>query len=139
MIDPDIVLVPTLGRPREEEALAYALETFPDADVTLLAVVTPLDARMSEGGVLERDDDRTAAARERASQLVARVDQPAAADRVEIDTAGGQPGTVVPQYATDHDVDHVVMYGHDTRSSGSSTDFSAAVSQRRSSTERRGQ
>ncbi|MCU4743169.1 universal stress protein [Halobacteria archaeon AArc-m2/3/4] len=118
MIDPDTVLVPTLGRPREGEALAYALETFPNADVTLLAVVTPLDARMSEGGVLERDDERTAAAREGASQLVAGVDQPAAADRVEIDTAAGQPGTVVPQYATDHDVDHVVMYGHDTRSSG---------------------
>ncbi|NGM68668.1 universal stress protein [Natronolimnobius sp. AArcel1] len=116
--DPDTILVPTLGRPREDEALVYALETFPDADVTLLAVVTPLDARMSEGGVLERDDERTAAARERASELVATLDQPTAADRVEIDIADGQPGTVVPQYATDHDVDHVVMYGHDTRSSG---------------------
>ncbi|ELY90620.1 UspA domain-containing protein [Natrialba hulunbeirensis JCM 10989] len=117
MVDPATVLVPTLGRPREDDALAYALETFPNANVRLLAIVTPLDARMSEGSVLERADERTAEARERAARLLAVVDE-SAGDRVEIDSTEGQPGTVVPKYATDHDVDHVVMYGHDTRSSG---------------------
>ena len=47
MVDPDRVLVPTLGRPQEDEALSYALETFPDADITLLTVVTPLGAPLS--------------------------------------------------------------------------------------------
>jgi len=50
MADATHVLVPTLGRPREDEALTYALETFPDAEITLLAVVTRwLDAPLSEG------------------------------------------------------------------------------------------
>ena len=61
--DPDCVLVPSLGQPGEDEALAYALEAFPDAEVILLAVVFPLDAPLSEGNVLARDDERTAATR----------------------------------------------------------------------------
>ncbi|WP_436346247.1 universal stress protein [Natronorubrum sp. FCH18a] len=118
MADPDHVLVPTLGRPGEDEALTYALETFPDADVTLLAVATPLDARMSEGGVLERDDERTTRAREGATELRESVDEPTATERVRIETAEGRPGTVVPRYATEADVDHVIMYGHGTDTSG---------------------
>ena len=113
MADPDRVLVPTLGRPREDEALAYALETFPDAAITLLAVVTPLDGPLSEGGVLERSDERTAQARASARDLLESVADPTATDRTRIETADGRPGNVVPEYASDEDVDHVVMYGHE--------------------------
>lgn len=115
--DPDRVLVPSLGRPGEDEALAYALESFPDADVTLLAVVTPLDAPLSEGGVLERDDDRLEDARETAKT---RLDSVAAdsTDCVRVEAVAGRPGTVVPRYASDEDIDHVVMYGHGTETSG---------------------
>ncbi len=111
MVDPDRVLVPTLGRPREEEALEYALETFPDADVTVLAVVTPLDAPLSEGNVLERHDERIAQTRERAAALVESVD---AADRVQVVTAEGRPGTVVPRFATEGGFDHVVVRGRES-------------------------
>lgn len=116
MADPDRVLVPTLGRPGEDAALTYALETFPDAEVTLLAVVTPLDAPLSEGAVLERGEKRTRQARERATRLLAAVDDPTAADRIRIETAEGRPGTVIPRYAAEADVDHVVMHGHDRSS-----------------------
>ncbi|SIR93881.1 universal stress protein [Natronorubrum thiooxidans] len=115
---PDHVLVPTLGRPREDEALAYALETFPDADVTLLAVVTPLDAPLSEGGVLERDEDRLEQTHSRAKSLLKSVADDAASERVRIDVLEGRPGTVVPQYASDEAVDHVVMHGHGTTTPG---------------------
>ncbi|SDR28744.1 universal stress protein [Natronobacterium texcoconense] len=118
MIDPDHVLVPTLDRPNEDEALAYALETFPDADVTLLAVVTPLDAPLSEGGVLERDDDRSTQARRRSRELLASVDQTSVEDRVRIETVEGRPGNAVPKYASDEEIDHVVMYGHGVETSG---------------------
>nr|WP_049892761.1 universal stress protein [Natronococcus jeotgali] len=118
MADPDRVLVPTLGRPEEDEALAYALETFPDAAVTLLAVVTPLDAPLSEGGVLERSDERSDRSRDRASRLLGTVDAPGAADRVRIEVAEGRPGTVISQYASEHDVDHVVMHGHESKTTG---------------------
>jgi nucleotide-binding universal stress UspA family protein len=108
---PDRVLVPTLGRPREDEALAYALETFPDAGITLLAVVTPLDAPLSEGGVLERDAERTAAARASATELLESVADADAADRVRIETADGRPANGVPRNAATAGVDHVVMAG----------------------------
>ncbi|AFZ72719.1 universal stress protein [Natronobacterium gregoryi] len=116
MIDPDHVLVPTLGRPNEDKALAYALETFPDAAVTLLTVVTPLDAPLSEGGVLERDEKRTRRARRHSNDLLESIDTPAR-ERVHLETVEGRPGTVVPKYASAENVDHVVMYGHGVETS----------------------
>ena len=118
--DPDRVLVPTLGRPREDEALSYALETFPDADVTLLAVVTPLDAPLSEGGVLEREEERRAEARRRAEALLESTDaiDEDPTGQVEIDVLEGQPGTVIPRYANEEGIDHVVMRGHDRHTTG---------------------
>ena len=118
MPDPDRVLVPTLGRPREDDALAYALETFPDAEVTLLAVVTPLDAPLSEGGVLERDEERTSQARERARDRLESATDSSASGRIRIETAEGRPGTIIPRYASEEAVDHVVMYGHGSDTSG---------------------
>ncbi|PCR92009.1 universal stress protein [Natrinema ejinorense] len=118
MTDSAHVLVPTLGRPREDEALAYALETFPDAEITLLAVVTPLEAPLSEGGVLERSEERTTEARANAEELLEPVADPSAADRVRIETVEGRPGTVVPRYASEEAIDHVVMYGSGRGSTG---------------------
>lgn len=115
---PDRVLVPTLGRPREDEALSYALETFHDADITLLAVVTPLDAPLSEGGILERSEERTSQARASATELLESVVDSTATDRVRIETAEGRPGNVVPAHASDEGIDHVVMYGSGTGSTG---------------------
>lgn len=122
MVDPtpEHVLVPSLGRPGAQAALTYALESFPDADVTLLAVVTPLDAPLSEGGVLERDEDRLATARETSRELLERVgtDVPSGTERVRIEALEGKPGAVVPRYASEEPVDHVVMYGHRPEVSG---------------------
>ena len=116
MVDsnPDHVLVPSMGRPGTREALAYALEAFSDAEVTLLSVVTPLDEPLSEGGVLERDEERIEDARRNARELLERVttDVPSASERVRIETLEGKPGTVIPRYASDELIGHVVMYGH---------------------------
>ena len=141
MRSPSDVLVSLVGRPREEEALEYALERFPDASITVLAVVLPIGARLSEGGILEREDEREAAERERARRLLEaageraesvertrsgggevgsdggevgsdgeRTDLPA---RVDIVVETGRPGMVVPAFASEHDIDHVVMSGED--------------------------
>ncbi|MCU4925919.1 universal stress protein [Halobacteria archaeon AArc-dxtr1] len=118
MTGPSHVLVPTLGRPREDDALAYAIEQFPEAKVTLLAVVTPLDAPLSEGGVLERDEARTEQTRANAEATLESAVGSAAADRVRIDLVEGRPGTVVPAYARDANADHVVMQGHDAGTKG---------------------
>ena len=116
MADPDRGLGATLGRRQEDGALSYALETFPDAEITLLAVVTPLDAPLSEGGVLERREERTTQARASAAELLESVAGPDTGDRVRIALAEGRPGTVVPRYASEAGIDHVVMAGDRTRS-----------------------
>ena len=107
MSRPDRVLVALLGTPDESAALAYALEAFPDAQVTAVAVVTPLDGPMSEGSLLERGDDRIANARERAASVVESV--VGETERVDHVALEGLPGEVIPEYATEYD--HVVVVG----------------------------
>lgn len=111
MADPSRVLVPALGRSCEVGSLEYVLETFPDAEVTVLSVITPLDARLSEGEFLERSGERLEYAREEAKAIVDATD--AGTDHVQVVTAEGRPGTVIPQYATEGGFDHVVMCGMD--------------------------
>ncbi len=110
---PSNVLVPLDGSPLADEALAHALATF-DCTITVLNVVTPLDANMSEGGILESGDRRRVAARERSDRLIDRARGRAAAEDRAIETAvtRGDPAETILEYVADHDVDHVVMGGH---------------------------
>ena len=110
---PRHVLVPLDGSPLAEEALTRALELF-DCRVTVLNVVTPLDASMSEGGVLDADESRREEARDRADRLVERArKRAAAADRsVETVVQTGDPAETILEYVDATDVDHVVMGGH---------------------------
>jgi nucleotide-binding universal stress UspA family protein len=110
---PSQVLVPLDGSPLADEALATALDLF-DCQVTVLNVVTPIDAKMSEGGVIEPGEDRRESAAERAERLVERArTQAAEADRtVETAVESGDPADAILEFADDNDVDHVVMGGH---------------------------
>ncbi|MDS0220208.1 universal stress protein [Haloarcula sp. S1AR25-5A] len=107
------VLVPLDGSPLADEALTYALETF-DCRITVLNVVAPLDTGMSEGGLLEADADRRAAADERASNLVDRAAQQADEVGRAVDTAveTGDPAETILDYVEEADVGQVVMGGH---------------------------
>jgi nucleotide-binding universal stress UspA family protein len=107
------VLVPLDGSPLADDALVEALDRF-DCRVTVLNVVTPIDATMSEGGILEADKDRRESARDRAERVVERArTQATAADRtVELAVESGDPADTILAYVDDHDVDHVVMGGH---------------------------
>jgi nucleotide-binding universal stress UspA family protein len=110
---PSHVLVPLDGSPLADEALVHALETF-DCRVTVLNVVTALDASMSESGILEPDTDRLDAAQSRAEGLVERAERRAEEAGVPIETVveTGEPADTILDYVDDHDVDHVVMGGH---------------------------
>lgn len=110
---PSHVLVPLDGSPLADDALEHALDVY-DCPVTVLNVVTPLDANMSEGGILEGDENREEAARDHADQIIERaVEQAAAVDRtVETAVETGDPAETILEYIEEHDVDHVVMGGH---------------------------
>lgn len=110
---PSHVLVPLDGSPLAREAFRHALETF-DCRTTVLNVVTPVDAAMSEGGLLEPGEPRLNEARERAERLVEEArDEAATRDRtIETTVETGDPAETILEYVAAHDVDHVVMGGH---------------------------
>jgi nucleotide-binding universal stress UspA family protein len=110
---PSHVLVPLDGSPLASEALSHALETF-ECRITVLNVVTPVDAAMSEGGVLESGEQREAAARERAEGTIERASDRAAEHDRQIETAveTGDPAETILDVVEARDVDHVVMGGH---------------------------
>lgn len=110
---PSHVLVPLDGSPLAEAALTHALETF-ECRITVLNVVTPVDASMSEGGILETDAEREVAARDRAERLIDdAVRRAAERDRtVETAVETGDPADVIQSRVEATDVDHVVMGGH---------------------------
>ena len=113
MTVPEHVLVPLDGSPLADEALSHALSVF-NCRVTVLNVVTPLDAGMVEGGVLEPADERIAAARERATRLVDRASHRAEAQGRTGETVveTGDPADTILAVVEARDVDHVVMGGH---------------------------
>lgn len=110
---PSHVLVPLDGSPLADEALTHALAVF-DCQITVVNIVTPLDAGMSEGGLLEPDQSRQAAANERAERLIERAKTEAAAADRSVDTAveTGDPAEAIVEYAEAHNLDHIVMGGH---------------------------
>jgi len=112
------VLVPLDGSPLANDALVRALELF-ECRVTVLNVVTPIDATMSEGGILEPGADRRESARDRAESVVERARADAAAVDRTVETAieHGDPAETILAYVDEHGVDHVVMGGHGGRRS----------------------
>ena len=80
------MLVPLDGSPLADAALDEALELF-DCRLTVLNVVTPLDASMSESGVLEPGEDRRERARERADSVIERAKERASAAERTVETA----------------------------------------------------
>ncbi|MDR5674330.1 Nucleotide-binding protein, UspA family [Halalkaliarchaeum sp. AArc-CO] len=110
---PSHVLVPLDGSPLADDALVYALDVF-DCRITVLNIVTPIDAEMSEGGVLEPETPRIEDARERAERLIERARRRAeAADRsVETAIETGEPAETILAYVEAADVDQVVMGSH---------------------------
>ena len=110
---PSHVLVPLDGSPLADDALEHALDTF-ECPITVVNVILPLDAPMSEGGLLGADEERVGAAREHAELVIEQAERQAdVADRtVDIMIETGDPADVILDVAEDRDVDHVVMGGH---------------------------
>lgn len=110
---PTHVLVPLDGSLLADEALTYAPETF-DRRITVVHVVAPLDTGMSDGGLLDPDADRRAAADERAAALVDRAAQQISEGNRQVETVveTGDPAETILDFVETADVDQVVMCGH---------------------------
>ncbi|AHB67552.1 universal stress protein UspA [Haloarcula hispanica N601] len=109
------VLIAFDGSPLSERALTYAIETFPDAPITSIYVINPLDSVIDvEAGGLPVAEDWYDNAKERATRIHATATDLAAERDTELVTVTevGKPARAILKYADDHDVNQIVMGSH---------------------------
>ena len=112
---PDNVLVAFDGSPLSERALTYALENFPDATITTLYVIDPVDSVIDvEAGGLPVAADWYENAQERATDIHTTAADLAAAHEIDIDTVTevGRPARTILEYASGHGIDQIVLGSH---------------------------
>jgi nucleotide-binding universal stress UspA family protein len=109
------VLVAFDGSPLSERALTYAIETFPDALITSIYVINPVDSIIDvEAGGLPVAEGWHESAKEEATRIHSTATDLAAERNVELDTVTevGKPARAIIEYAVDHDIDQIVMGSH---------------------------
>jgi len=112
---PANVLVAFDGSPLSERALTYAIETFPDAPITAIYVINPIDSVIDvEAGGLPVAKNWYEKAKEEASRIRTRTTDLAAERNTELDTVTevGKPARAILKYADDHDIDQIVIGSH---------------------------
>ena len=112
---PDDVLVAFDGSPLAERALTYALETFPEAAITAMYVINPVDSVIDvEAGGLPVAEDWYDDARERATETLTTATDLAAERHIVLDTVTevGKPARAILDYADGRGVDQIVMGSH---------------------------
>lgn len=112
---PDNVLVALDGSPLAERALIYALETFPNATITTIYVINPIDSVIDvEAGGLPVAEDWYDTAQERATEIHTTATDLAAEHDIVLDTVTevGKPAREILDYAADNGIDQIVMGSH---------------------------
>ena len=111
----DHVLVPLDGSPQSWSALEHALEEHPDARISLLSVINPMEAGYSaETALPSAAEEWYESAKAAAQQRFDEAAEMAAEAGVSVDTVVevGRPSRMIVEYAEEHDVDGIVMGSH---------------------------
>ncbi|GAA0642364.1 MULTISPECIES: universal stress protein [Halobacteriales] len=112
---PDNILVALDGSPLAERALIYALETFPNATITTIYVINPIDSVIDvEAGGLPVAEDWYDTAQERATEIHTTATDLAADHDIVLATVTevGKPAREILDYAADNGIDQIVMGSH---------------------------
>jgi len=107
------VLVPMDDSEMAERALRHALETYPDAEITVLHVVGEPSGMMGEATRLALADDMKATADDLASDVLDRAESVAEEYAAEIDTSieMGHPARAIVNRAGDFDMVVIGTHG----------------------------
>ena len=106
------VLVPVDGSAPSDDALQYALEQFSNDEIVALYVMDPVDGATVWGP--GSADNWLSAAEERADTVLENAREAAADTGADIstDSTVGRPANAIVEYATEHDLDHIVIGSH---------------------------
>ena len=109
----DRLLVAFDGTPLAEQALEHALETYPEAEITVLHVIDYIEESYGAEALIgsEKLRDR---AHSRSAELLADAKDVAAEHDREVSTATrvGKPARGIVDYAEENDIDTIVIGGH---------------------------
>lgn len=109
------VLVPLDGSDCSRHALKHTLETFPDATITTIHVIDPLDSvYATEAGGLPVAEEWYDNAQERASEIHGDAQELADEYGTNVDTVTevGKPARTILEYADNNELDQIVMGSH---------------------------
>ncbi len=112
---PTRVLVPVDGSEHAVRASEFVLERFPDATMILLHVINPAEAGFTaQATVPTFSEEWYESEKERAQEIFADVEAEAGDSPVEFDRVVevGKPTRVIVEYASENDIDHIVMGSH---------------------------
>lgn len=106
------LLVPLDGSEQSIEALQFAADEWPDAELTLLHVVNPADATAgAEGGFPNAVEQWYSGARERAENVLEKGAESVDRD-VETKIEVGRPAHTIVDVAANEDFDQIVVGSH---------------------------
>lgn len=109
------ILVPIDGSPLSQRALEHALTHYPDAAITTIYVINPVDSLYTSEieGWLDAEMWYESA-QERADTIHETAQELAAESDIELQavTEIGRPAREILTYATEHDIDQIIMGSH---------------------------
>jgi len=108
------VLVPIDGSEPADAALDYAVDTFPDADLTLLNVIDPAVGIGTSAGAPGGSELWYESMRERATATLEEGRERIAGRCASVDTVTetGRPASSIVGYAEEHGTDQIVIGSH---------------------------
>lgn len=114
---PDNILVPLDGSDRSYEALEYAIQEHPNADVTLLHALELPEVKSTEGTVITLDEGTHEAAQARAQEIFGDAQERAESlgyeGELETITEEGKPKRVIVDHADEFDAVVMGSYGRE--------------------------
>jgi nucleotide-binding universal stress UspA family protein len=111
---PDRILVPVDGSERSEEALEYALDTFPDASITAFHAVEVGGGDLGSFSAMTGDLPDDAAETERSEEILETARERGRRHGIEIDTerGRGRPDRLIVARAERDGFDMIVIGSH---------------------------
>lgn len=109
---PKHILVPVDGSPQSTKAVEFVVDEWPDAELTLLNVINPVEAGYSPTAGVPSGAEEWYEGAKADSKEVLSTATPDSMATIHTKTEVGRPAQTIVEVAEDSDIDHIVMGSH---------------------------